>query len=64
MKNEQYDYYGSQNLMKQNESDLKRIKIEDLLIMNVRLIRIGDEEAITLSNEILENTSFMLQQMK
>jgi hypothetical protein len=50
--------------MKQNESDLKRIKIEDLLIMNVRLIRIGDEEAITLSNEILENTSFMLQQMK
>jgi len=47
--------------MKQNESDLKRIKIEDLLIMNVRLIRIGDEEAITLSNEILENTSFMLQ---
>jgi hypothetical protein len=64
LKNEQYDYYGSQNLMKQNESDLKRIKIEDLLIMNVRLIRIGDEEAITLSNEILENTSFMLQQMK
>lgn len=64
MKNEQYDYYGSQKLMKQNESDLKRIKIEDLLIMNVRLIRIGDEEAITLSNEILENTSFMLQQMK
>lgn len=61
MKNEQYDYYGSQKLMKQNESDLKRIKIEDLLIMNVRLIRIGDEEAITLSNEILENTSFMLQ---
>jgi hypothetical protein len=61
LKNEQYDYYGSQNLMKQNESDLKRIKIEDLLIMNVRLIRIGDEEAITLSNEILENTSFMLQ---
>ena len=47
--------------MKQNESDLKRIKIEDLLIMNVRLIRIGEEEAITLSNEILENTSFMLQ---
>jgi hypothetical protein len=61
LKNEQYDYYGSQKLMKQNESDLKRIKIEDLLIMNVRLIRIGDEEAITLSNEILENTSFMLQ---
>ena len=61
MKNEQYDYYGSQKLMKQNESDLKRIKIEDLLIMYVRLIRIGDEEAITLSNEILENTSFMLQ---
>ena len=50
--------------MKQNELDLKRIKIEDLLIMNVKLIRIGDEEAITLSNEILENTSFMLQQMK
>jgi hypothetical protein len=64
LKNEQYDYYGSQKLMKQNESDLKRIKIEDLLIMNVRLIRIGEEEAITLSNEILENTSFMLQQMK
>jgi hypothetical protein len=61
LKNEQYDYYGSQKLMKQNESDLKRIKIEDLLIMYVRLIRIGDEEAITLSNEILENTSFMLQ---
>ena len=40
---------------------LKRIKIEHLLIMNVRIIKIGDEEAITLSNEILENTSFMLQ---
>jgi hypothetical protein len=47
--------------MMQYESDLKRIKIEDLLIMNVRIIKIGDEEAITLSNEILENTSFMLQ---
>ena len=47
--------------MMQYESDLKRIKIEDMLIMNVRIIKIGDEEAITLSNEILENTSFMLQ---
>ena len=56
MKNEQYDFYGSQKLMNQNEADMKRIKIEDLLIMNIRVIRIGDEEAITLSNEILENT--------
>ena len=51
-----YVDYGSQKLMNQNEADMKRIKIEDLLIMNIRVIRIGDEEAITLSNEILENT--------
>jgi hypothetical protein len=42
--------------MKQNEAEKKRVKIEDYLIMNVRIIKIGEEEAITLSNEIIENT--------
>jgi hypothetical protein len=32
------------------------VKIEDYLIMNVRIIKIGEEEAITLSGEIIENT--------
>jgi len=40
---------------------MKRIKCEDYLIMNIRIIKIGDEETITLSNEIIENTSFLLQ---
>jgi hypothetical protein len=43
-------------MLKQNESEKKRVKIEDYLIMNVRIIKIGEEEAITLSNEIIENT--------
>jgi hypothetical protein len=29
--------------------------------MNIKVIKIGEEDAITLSNEILENTSFLLQ---
>ena len=56
IKYDQYDYYGSHSLMKQNEAEKKRVKIEDYLIMNVRIIKIGEEEAITLSNEIIENT--------
>ena len=47
--------------MKQNEAEMKRIKVEDYLIMNIKVIKIGEEDAITLSNEILENTSFLLQ---
>ena len=43
---------------------MKRIKFEDYLIMNIRIIKIGDEETITLSNEIIENTSFLLQQLR
>jgi len=43
-------------MLKQNEAEKKRVKIEDYLIMNVRIIKIGEEEAITLSNEIIENT--------
>jgi hypothetical protein len=39
---------------------MKRIKFEDYLIMNIRIIKIGEEETITLSNEILENTQFLL----
>jgi hypothetical protein len=31
------------------------------LITNIRVIKIGEQEAITLSNDLLENTSFLLQ---
>lgn len=39
-------------------------KSQDVLISNVNIIQIGNQEALTLAGDLLENTEFFLQMMR
>lgn len=68
-----YDYYGSsrdpeserltdqQKQQMEHKKAKERERSEDCLVTNIRIIKIGNEDAITLSNYLLENTQFFLQ---
>jgi len=39
-------------------------KVQDNLISNINIIKVGNEEALTLNNDLLENTDFLLRMMQ
>ena len=42
----------------------EKTESQDLLISNIKIIEIDEKEAITIGNELLENTQFFLQIMR
>lgn len=39
-------------------------QVQDALISNINIIRIGNEEALTINNDLLENTNYFLTMMR
>lgn len=53
-----YDYYGNgAHVSKEKEMQAAQEEILD----NLRIVRVGEQDAITLSNHLLENTHFFFQ---
>lgn len=67
-----YDYYGFQpyhhgsylDRTAESKTIKEREKSEDCLLSEMRIVKIGNEPALTVSNYLLENTSFFLAQMR
>lgn len=64
-----YDYYGSAAMYEKHQKEsstqstvLKEQQLhQDHLISNINIVKIGNDEAITLNNYLLENTDFFLK---
>lgn len=42
----------------------EREKVQDMLVESINIIKIGNEEAITLNNDFLANNEFMLKMLQ
>ena len=66
---QKYDYYGPQSssYLTSSGPESKTVKeqrqSEDNIIANINIIKIGNQEALTLNNYLLENTDFILKMM-
>lgn len=67
---QKYDYYGPQSssYFASSAPESKTVKeqrqSEDNIISNINIIKIGNQEALTLNNYLLENTDFILKMMQ
>ena len=60
--------YGSLSAPQDSQFNSQTMKekqqVQDALISNINIIHIGNEEALTINNDLLENTTYFLTMMR
>lgn len=60
-----YDYYGTRREeVRPTKTVREGQKAQDFLVTSVKLIKIGDQDALTLDTALIENTDFFLQALR
>lgn len=55
-----YDLYGTKKTTEPIEKNRKMRQYEDHLIHSIKLIKVDDQDAFTLSNDFIENNEYLI----